>query len=252
MSNFGGWFFVASSNGDTFTDATTNDLLIYTDSASQNIMIGSVGNANLEINNNQISSYRPLVIQSNTTISSTKISTSSFAPYQVNNFMVAHTPSANKLFIGFSNSSMSNNFAIAQTLSNETYINSGNNNPLHFSIGGTEVMTLNPGGDLDLSGVVTQTSDRNLKTDIKPVTDALQKLLQISGYTYRMRNRPTVYDESAGLIAQEVQRVLPQAVKMSSATQALTLDYAAVSCLYVEAIKELHTMITDLQQKLNQ
>lgn len=166
----------------------------------------------------------------------------------INNVQVSPVNSGQPVFIGFSNSNIGTNFAIAQTSNNETFINSGYSNPLHFSIGGMEVMTLNSRGDLDITGLVTQTSDRNLKWDITPITNGLAKLLQLNGYTYKMRG----HSESAGLIAQEVQTVLPQAVKTSPANKSLTLDYAAMSGLYVEAFKDLARVIQSLQSRIEE
>ena len=53
----GAWFFTASSNGDTFTQAIQNDLLVYTDSHTQNILIGSPSNLNIVIDTDIIYSY---------------------------------------------------------------------------------------------------------------------------------------------------------------------------------------------------
>lgn len=164
----------------------------------------------------------------------------------VNNMHVSPVGTNQPVYIGYSNNSITEKYAIAQTTSNETYINSGPNKSLHFAIGGQELMTLNAAGDLDITGYVTQTSDRNLKWDIQPITDGLNKVLQLNGYSYKMREN----SESAGLIAQEVQHVLPQAVKTSQANKSLTLDYAAMSALYIEAFKDLSVIVKQLQEKI--
>lgn len=325
MSTPGAWFLLASSNGDTFNQAFSNDLLIYTDRTTQRILLGSIGVPTMFLSTSNISVFTPTVIQNNVTLNSNgiflspssiislgsnftidsngisgcnlintnslsdgsittnklsnlavtnsklgsnsitddKIATntiltrsiadgaitsakiSNAGSFYINNVQIS-APS-NQLFVGYSNSNINQTYAISQNAANETFINSGYSNPIHFSVGGKEVMTLNSIGDLDVTGLVTQTSDRNLKWDIKHVDDGLQKLLQLNGYTYKMRD----HDESAGLIAQEVMQVLPQAVKTSKASKSLTLDYASVSCLYVEAIKDLYKMVLDLQEKIN-
>jgi len=252
MSNtYGGWFFISASNGDTFSNASLNDLLIYTDTSNQNIIMGSIANANLQITYSNVLSYRPVTIQNTTTLTNQALTTLSNAPYLINNFIVAGDSSAT--FLGYSNATIATtNYAVKQTSDGETFINSGASNPIHFSVGGQEVLRLNPVGDLDMFGVVLQRSDRNLKTDLVPISSAVDKINQLTGYTYKMRNRPSTMNDSAGLIAQEVQKVLPQAVKTSAATQSLTLDYSAVSALYVESIKELHKMILELQEKIKQ
>jgi hypothetical protein len=331
-SNPAGWFITATSNGDTFADSKTNDLMIYTDLSTQTIIFGSASsqtsslqlstsnslllsqfvvqsnvimNSNgIFLNSNNTISFGSLITLnsnglvgngiiptqslSNSSVTTSKLSnlsvTSNILAYSavtddkiayqtistnslsngcitsekmstldkfyINNLHISPAGSNLPVLIGYSNWDISTTYAIGQSPTCETYINSGSSNPIHFSVGGVELMTLNSAGDLDISGLVTQTSDRNLKYDISPVTDGLNKILQLNGYTYRMRNNE--HNQSAGLIAQEVQSILPQAVKTSKATNTLTLDYAAMSSLYVEAIKDLHKLIVELQNKINQ
>ena len=77
-------------------------------------------------------------------------------------------------------------------------------------------------------------SDRRLKSNITPIPDALAKLDQISGNTF-------VRDDLdgrklAGVIAQEIQAVLPEGVTVG---ETLSVDPMAVIALLVEAVKEL-------------
>ena len=54
-------------------------------------------------------------------------------------------------------------------------------------------------------------------------------------------------EPSAGLLAQEVQKVLPEAVKFNPNTGLLSLNYNAVLGLVVEAINELEQRVTGLE-----
>lgn len=87
-------------------------------------------------------------------------------------------------------------------------------------------------------------SDENAKTNIEKITNALSKLSTLGGYTYMLidSNEP-----SAGLIAQQVQKVLPEAVKYNPDTKLLSLNYNAVLGLVVEAINELEKRVTGLE-----
>ena len=87
-------------------------------------------------------------------------------------------------------------------------------------------------------------SDETSKTDIQKIVNALSKISALGGYTYMLidGNEP-----SAGLIAQEVQKVLPEAVRYNSDTGLLSLNYNAVLGLVVESINELEQRVTRLE-----
>lgn len=92
-------------------------------------------------------------------------------------------------------------------------------------------------GDIYATGDVTASSDRRLKTDIKRIENALDKVCSLGGYTYVMNDKP-----SSGLIAQEVLEVLPEVVHGSEETN-YSLAYGNIIGLLVEAIKELKEKI---------
>ena len=92
-------------------------------------------------------------------------------------------------------------------------------------------------GDILATGDVTASSDRRLKTDIKHIENALDKVCSLGGYTYVMNDKP-----SSGLIAQEVLEVLPEVVHGSEETN-YSLAYGNIVGLLVEAIKELKEKI---------
>jgi len=91
------------------------------------------------------------------------------------------------------------------------------------------------------------TSDINLKENIVQVKDSLSKIEKLNGYTYNFKDKPEV--PKAGLIAQEVQEVLPEAVKVDG-EGVLRLDYNGTIALLVEAIKDQQKQIDNLKGKL--
>ena len=116
-----------------------------------------------------------------------------------------------------------------------------------------------PGGPVTLAvtGVVSATgdviafsgSDINLKTNIEPITDAVNKIKQISGVTYEWR--PEFQDENhsgreAGVIAQEIITVLPEAVKTRDDGY-LAVRYERLNALLIEAVKELTARVEQLE-----
>ena len=91
------------------------------------------------------------------------------------------------------------------------------------------------------------TSDRNTKKDITPITDAVRKLQQIGGYNFTFKDTD---EKSSGVIAQEVQEVLPELVQKGDEGH-LTVQYGNMVGLLIEAIKEQQTQIDELKEKLN-
>ena len=101
--------------------------------------------------------------------------------------------------------------------------------------GTTNVLTVNNAGTVT-SVDSTITSDIRVKDNLEPITSALDKITKLTGYTYDMFG-----ERRAGLVAQEVEKVLPEAVKDNDGQ--LTLSPAAVLGLIVESIKELKEQV---------
>jgi hypothetical protein len=89
------------------------------------------------------------------------------------------------------------------------------------------------------------TSDIRFKSDIVKIEGALDKVNELSGYTFTMNETG---ERSTGLIAQEVEKVLPEAVKGEDKK---TLSYGNMIGLLVEAIKEQGRKIEVLESELN-
>ena len=92
---------------------------------------------------------------------------------------------------------------------------------------------------------LNSTSDIRFKSDLQKIDNAVDKLKTISGYTYMLKDHD---DRKAGLIAQEVENVLPEAVKGSEDKK--LLDYQATIALLVEAVKEQSEEIATLKSRL--
>jgi hypothetical protein len=122
---------------------------------------------------------------------------------------------------------------------------------------GAEEMRLEDDGDLHVGGNViaysTTISDERLKTDIVKIDGALDKVAQLNGYTFTYTADGK---KSAGVIAQEVQKVLPSAIVESTlplkmcdddGTEYMTVQYDQLIGLLVEAVKELKAEVAELK-----
>lgn len=107
-------------------------------------------------------------------------------------------------------------------------------------------------GDLQVMGRLSSLSDEREKRDIKKLSSchsdnvsALDKLAGLSGYTfhYRREKEGGACGRSGGLLAQEVMRVLPEAVRVTATPttreQIHTVSYEAVIGLLVDAVNQL-------------
>ena len=108
----------------------------------------------------------------------------------------------------------------------------------------TEQVRIENDGDLhvdgDVIGFSTTVSDVALKSDIEVIPNALDKLDEIKGYTFTRHNGK----KSAGIIAQELEKVLPEAVNekklaLIDGKKYKAVEYDAIHGLLIQAIKEL-------------
>tara|TARA_E500000331_G_scaffold358220_1_gene423479 strand:+ start:9624 stop:12086 length:2463 start_codon:yes stop_codon:yes gene_type:complete len=100
-------------------------------------------------------------------------------------------------------------------------------------------------GNLTATGNVTAYSDINLKKEIKPIKNALDKVCKINGVTFQRADLET-QSRFAGVIAQEVEQVLPEVV--STDEQGFkSVAYGNLVGLLVEAIKEQQAEIDELK-----
>ena len=109
-------------------------------------------------------------------------------------------------------------------------------------------------GGITASGEITAYfSDERLKMDINPIQDALSKVMAIGGYTYKANELAhelgvSRYDNQIGLLAQEVEAVMPELVTQSGLPGYKTIRYDKVVSVLVEAIKEQQAMIEELRR----
>jgi hypothetical protein len=122
-----------------------------------------------------------------------------------------------------------------------------------FRIGGwsasNNAFQMDGSGNLTMLNNVTAYSDARLKTDIVKIENALDKVQQLNGYTY---TRTDTGSRQAGVIAQEVMKVLPEVVMGSEETN-YSVAYGNMVGLLIEAIKEQQAQIdklTNLVDKL--
>ena len=119
--------------------------------------------------------------------------------------------------------------------------------------------------------IVAFYSDERLKENITTIKDAINKVVSLKGVTYNSNALAAKFGynnqaEQVGVIAQDVKRVLPHAVKPApfdigvhedgtefsvSGENYMTVQYEKIVPLLIEAIKDQQKMIEEMQRKLN-
>ena len=125
------------------------------------------------------------------------------------------------------------------------YVYADSGNVGFLTSGGSWALINDNAGNTTSTGNITAYSDIRLKTDIEVIPDALWKIRQLRGVTYE---RIDSGERQTGVIAQEVQAVLPEAVMtMNDDNKTLSVAYGNMVGLLIEAIKELKTELDDLK-----
>lgn len=130
-------------------------------------------------------------------------------------------------------------------------------NTLTISNGGANITGLtNITGELrvtdDITAFYVSPSDIRLKTDLNKISDPMAKVLELSGYTYKWNDlgadkyKQNTEKTDVGVIAQEIEKVLPEAVKTDTEGYK-TVAYDKIIPLLIEAIKDLKQEIDELK-----
>jgi len=117
---------------------------------------------------------------------------------------------------------------------------------LNVTTNHTLAATFAANGNFTAVGEVIAFSDIKLKKDLEVIDDAVEKVKQLTGYTY---TRIDSGERHTGVIAQDVEKVLPEAVVDNGEFKGVA--YGNLVGLLIEAIKEQQAKIEALEKKLN-
>jgi len=143
-------------------------------------------------------------------------------------------------------SNTSSDFVITTGVQDKDFIVKGND-------GGSAITALtidmSAAGAATFNNDITAFSDRRLKTDIEPITNALPKVMQMQGVYYK-RNDVDDAKEQVGVIAQDMEAIVPEVVLTADdAMQTKSVDYGKLCAVLIESIKELKAEIDELKKK---
>jgi hypothetical protein len=115
----------------------------------------------------------------------------------------------------------------------------------------SDAFVLKQDGDLVISGTLTESSDRRLKTAIRPLKgETLAKLSRLRPVRYEFKNQKThPAGEQIGLIAQDVREEFPALVRGGEG-DALSLSYSKFTAVLLKGLQEQQTEIDHKQSQI--
>jgi len=135
-------------------------------------------------------------------------------------------------------------------LSNLTYypvfVNTTSGTPSQTSVSSTNLQ-FNPSTGTLSATIFTSLSDKTQKTNIRLIDNSIELVKQLEGvrYDWINNNKPSI-----GVIAQDIEKVLPEVVETNS-NGLKSVSYGNIVGVLIEAIKEQQIRIEELEKKLN-
>ena len=133
-------------------------------------------------------------------------------------------------------------FGSLQNSSTNLQLKSGSSNTIAATFSGANVTFAGTlaSGAITSSGDVTAFSDMRLKSDIRTIDNALNRVCDLRGVFFTKDN-----EAGTGVIAQEVENILPEVVHSGVYK---SVAYGNMVGVLIEAIKELRSQVKSLQE----
>ena len=131
------------------------------------------------------------------------------------------------------------------------------NTKIDWYVNAINEMRLNAGGELLVNGDViafstTIASDKKLKGNVKTIESPIDKVKQLKGVEFNWIKNGKA---SGGVIAQDVQEVLPSLVSevknLDDSSSHLAVDYNGIIGLLIETVKDQQNQIDELKNQLS-
>ena len=108
-------------------------------------------------------------------------------------------------------------------------------------------------GAIYATGDIVGSSDERLKTEIKTIPNALDKVLQLRGVTYKWKeeqDKNDITETRMGVIAQEILDIIPEVVTHDVENDRYGVSYGHITGLLIEAIKQQQEQINQLKKEI--
>jgi len=153
---------------------------------------------------------------------------------------------------------LNTNFPNGNSVDLNPYVTGLNNGGFEVRLNDATKLAIWTNGDLHVDGDViaysTTISDERLKDDVQTIDNALDKVSNLRGVSYTWNNGNRKGQKDLGLIAQEVEQVLPELVRekempMIDGGTYKTVDYEKIVGVLIEAVKELTEKVNKLESR---
>ena len=112
------------------------------------------------------------------------------------------------------------------------------------------VGTATPSTELHVVGTITETSMREMKTNISNLENILPSVLQMQGVKFDWKDEEKTKD-NYGFIAEDVEKIFPNLITYDAKGKPEGIQYTKMTAVLLEAIKEQQEQIEELKSKLN-
>ena len=104
-------------------------------------------------------------------------------------------------------------------------------------------INLDNGDIILMKGGLFLHSDKRLKTDIRPIENALDRIDKLKGVYYYWKGDDVHEKQEIGVIAQDVQQQFPELVNTCK-NGVMSVDYAKLTAILIECVKDLKQQIS--------
>jgi hypothetical protein len=151
---------------------------------------------------------------------------------------------ANLASIGYT---ISGTHIAGQTIYSYDKICVGNSGGYCNGVGGTVLSSTSVYTPLVSAAAFVYSSDKSLKTNIKPLQNSLEKIKQLQGVSFNWKESGRA---DIGLVAQDVEKVFPELVSTNE-NNLKSVEYGNLVGVLIEAVKEQQKQIDELKSKCN-
>ena len=138
----------------------------------------------------------------------------------------------------------SNKTAESVSFTSKTASGTANHGQMTFSVDeATAQLTINDAG-ITTTGL-TESSARELKTNITPMSNSLDKIMALQGVNFEWKDKKQ--GKQMGLIADDVAKVIPEVVQFTD-DNPTSLQYSKMVALLIEGMKEQQNEIAELKK----
>ena len=239
-STFGGIIYAVDGNKATpgYSFASDPDTGMFRDSANV-LVLGVNADTRIRITNSDIVTYKPLGINTTSITSGVALDVDGVA-------LIKDSTGVGDLYLG--NYATANHFRFHTNNSN-TYFDM-NCGDIYWRQGtSTRYQFFASTANMTIQGTLTQNSDARTKENVIEISDCISKVKAMRGVYYNRTDFNTEVTK-VGVIAQEVEAVLPELVLESPETGLKSVAYSELTSVLINAIKEQQEIIEDLKTRI--